>query len=65
MRSFPVSQVADRGHHVANGGIEHLMGAELLREFAALGRDVDGDDARAHDHRELRRRQAHGPLAEE
>jgi hypothetical protein len=33
-----VGQVADRRHHVA-GGIEHLVGAELLSEFAALGRD--------------------------
>jgi hypothetical protein len=46
VRAFPVSEVTDRRHHVANGGIEHLVGAELLRQFAALGRDVDGDDAR-------------------
>jgi hypothetical protein len=34
------------------------MSAELLGEFAAVECDVDGDDARTHDHGELRRRLA-------
>ena len=65
MRAFPVCKVADRHYHVAHGGIEHLMGAELLGEFAALGRDVEGNDTRAHDNRELRRRQTHRTLTED
>ena len=41
------------------------MRAERLSELAPLGRDVDGDDACAHDDGELRRRPAHRALAED
>ena len=35
---------------VVHGGIDHLLGAEVLGEFSAFGGDVDADYARAHDH---------------
>src|SRR5262245_30015406 len=48
VRALAVRQLGNRRDHAVRGGIDHLGGSELLGKLAPLGRDVDGDDARAH-----------------
>jgi hypothetical protein len=65
VRALAARQLGNRRDHVVRRGIDHLGGAELPGELASLGRDVDGDDARAHLDGQLRRREAHRALAED
>ena len=60
-----MGQVLDRADRVVRARIDGLPGAELLGPLQPFRADVERDDAGAHRRRELGRRQADRPLAEQ
>ena len=61
-----VAQLADLRDYIVFGGIEHVVGAELFREFLPSGRDFgDYDLFGTFGHERLDYREPDGPTAED